>query len=64
MIRTAADALMRSVQEVAAKAYEKAASRRRRAGRAAGGGGAAGAGAAARRGAGEAVDADYEVVDD
>ncbi len=68
MIRTASDALMASVQELASKAYEKAA--------AAEGGSAEdaqakpGDGAGAASGAGDApkddgaVDADYEVVDD
>jgi molecular chaperone DnaK len=63
MIRTASDALMKSVQELASKAYEKAAA-------AQGGGedqGPEGSGGQGD-GAGEAgegpVDADYEVVDD
>ena len=67
MIRTASDALMKSVQELTSKAYEKAA--------AAQGGGEstqaqggqeAGQGAGGDDGTGEdgAVDADYEVVDD
>ena len=65
MIRTASDALMKSVQELASKAYEKAA--------AAEGGSAAGPEAGAHSGAGAegtpkdddgSVDADYEVVED
>jgi molecular chaperone DnaK len=63
MIRTASDALMKSVQELASKAYEKAAA-------AQGGGEDQGPEASADQGegSGEAgdgpVDADYEVVDD
>ena len=68
MIRTASDALMKSVQELASKAYEKA-SAAQGAAEQAGAAGAGGAGAAAgAAGAGEAsgdsVDADYEVVDE
>ena len=62
MIRTASDALMKSVQELASKAYEKAA--------AAQGGGAdqgpesAGQNDDADEAGDGPVDADYEVVDD
>ncbi len=64
IIRTATEALMRSIQELAAKAYEKAAAdgsasgapvvRRRR----------HGAGAPSQKGSDGPVDADFEVVDD
>ena len=60
MIRTASDALMKSVQELASKAYEKAAA-------AQGGGEAQEAGGARDASGGEGdgpVDADYEVVDE
>jgi molecular chaperone DnaK len=65
MIRAAGDALLAAVQEVASKAYEKAgqAPGGAQAGADPGTAGGAGAGAAKDK-SGDAVDADYEVVDD
>jgi molecular chaperone DnaK len=68
MIRAAGDALLTAVQEVAAKAYEKAGQSGTADQAQAGGAGAAGAddsaGGPGRGKSGDAVDADYEVVDD
>jgi molecular chaperone DnaK len=71
MIRAAGDALLAAVQEVAAKAYEKAGqsgtadqSQAGGAGAAGAAGADAGAGGPGRGKSGDAVDADYEVVDD
>ncbi len=67
MIRTASDALMKSVQELASKAYEKAAEAQ---GGSATDAGTSGAGEASSSGTNDnngddgSVDADYEVVDD
>jgi len=60
IIKTATEALMQSMQALASKAYEKAAAEQAKAG------GSADAGEAkkAESGAGDEVDAEYEVVDD
>ncbi len=69
MIRTASDALMASVQELASKAYEKAAAAQGEGAeeaQAQGGGADADSGSSGQKSGkdDEAVDADYEVVDD
>jgi len=65
MIRTASDALMKAVQELTAKAYEKQAAAQGGSGQDAGAKGDAGGGDAKGSGSDDgAVDADYEVVDD
>jgi len=67
MIRTASDALMNSVQQLASAAYEKASQNQNaeaEAGSADGGSGSESADPASEGKKDEAVDADYEVVDD